>query len=324
MRLEVIVFGLIAVFVLVGTFTLQVPVTNSSLMVMGQAAEISEGRWINSEPLELAELRGKVVLIDFWTYSCINCIRTLPHLTGWHEKYAGKGLVIIGVHTPEFEFEKDYNNVVDAAKQFGIEYPIVQDNDFKTWRAYGNNYWPRKYLIDKDGSIRYDHIGEGAYQETEQAIIELLKETGVNLEDAEKPNVDRPQSGTPELYLGYSFARAPLGNEEGFSPGNVVDYKSVNITQPNIVYLSGKWKNGPESSTAVENSRLFLVYSARKVNIVAGGTASIQIFVDGKFEKTLQINEQKLYNIVSRPDFDSHLVEIAAEPGFELYTFTFG
>ena len=137
--------------------------------------------WINSQPLTLDELQGKVVLVDFWTYSCVNCIRTFPYLKDWHEKYTDYGLVIIGVHTPEFEFEKRKENVVEAARAYGLEYPIAQDNNYATWNAYSNNAWPAKYLVGQHGFIRYHHIGEGAYAETEEKIRELLAETGVSL-----------------------------------------------------------------------------------------------------------------------------------------------
>ena len=137
--------------------------------------------WINSEPFTLESQRGQVVLVDFWTYTCINCIRTFPYLRSWHKKYADKGLVILGVHTPEFEFEKLRENVIEAMGKFGIEYPVAQDNDYGTWGAFNNRFWPAKYLIDKDGYIRYTHFGEGAYQETEQVIRELLAETGADL-----------------------------------------------------------------------------------------------------------------------------------------------
>src|SRR3989344_4406767 len=132
--------------------------------------------YLNTEPeLKISNLKGKIILIDFWTYTCINCIRTLPYLKSWHEKYSNKGLVIIGVHTPEFSFEKDHANVLNAVKELGIKYPVVQDNDYVTWTAFKNRYWPRKYLIDSEGYIRYDHVGEGAYEETEIKIQELLK-----------------------------------------------------------------------------------------------------------------------------------------------------
>src|SRR3989338_3760347 len=167
--------------------------------------------------LTIASLQGRVVLIDFWTYSCINCIRTLPYLNSWHEKYSRDGLVIIGVHTPEFEFEKDYANVQAAVEKFGIKYAVVLDNNRGTWNAYRNYYWPRKYLIDADGRIRYDHIGEGGYDETEERIVELLSEAknGKVEMDKGKPNataVDYRFIGTPEIYFGSLYRRAPFGN----------------------------------------------------------------------------------------------------------------
>ena len=137
--------------------------------------------WINSEPLTMQELRGKVVLVNFWTYTCVNCINTMPYLKDWHAKYADQGLVIVGVHSPEFEFEKPTANVVEATVKFGLEYPVAQDNDFATWWSYDNRYWPAEYLVDKDGVIRYRHFGEGAYEETENLIRILLQETGVGL-----------------------------------------------------------------------------------------------------------------------------------------------
>ena len=137
--------------------------------------------WINSEPLTMEDLRGKVVLIDFWTYTCYNCINTMPYLRDWHDKYADKGLVIVGVHSPEFDHEKPYDNVVDATVRHELEYPVAQDNDFKTWRSYNNRYWPAEYLIDKSGVVRYRHFGEGAYEETENVIRDLLKEAGADL-----------------------------------------------------------------------------------------------------------------------------------------------
>lgn len=152
----------------------------------GTAPELDKtGGWINSDPFTLAQMRdeGKVVLVDFWTYTCINCIRTLPYVKSWHDKYADSGLVILGVHTPEFEFEKLYENVVEASGEFGLEYPIVQDNDFGTWRAFNNKYWPAKYLIDRNGKIRYRHFGEGKYEETELKIREILGEAGYELGD---------------------------------------------------------------------------------------------------------------------------------------------
>lgn len=341
MNAELKVFGILgAVIALMFLFSLPSEIFNSGSQNTRKAPELAAGRWINSEPLALEKLRGKVVLLDFWTYSCINCIRTLPYLKQWHEKYSGKGLVIIGVHTPEFEFEKDYGNVKNAVERYGIEYAVVQDNDYATWNAYGNKYWPRKYLIDKDGYIRYDHIGEGAYEETERMIVSLLNEIGpvsTNI-SAIAQNTSFLEIGTPELYLGYRFARE-LGNEEGFSPENIVDYKSTAIVRANTIYLSGKWLNREDRIVSVENSSLSLVYKAKDVNIVAGGNSSIEILADhrplpkeflgrdAKLENNFSMAEiggERLYNIVSASRAETHLLEIRAEPGFGLYTFTFG
>ena len=211
---------------------------------------------INTKQLNLSDLRGKVVLIDFWTYSCINCIRTIPYLVDWDQKYSDKGLVIVGIHTPEFEFEKDIHNVQAAVKKFGIKYPVLQDNDKETWNAFENRYWPRKYIVDTEGYIRYDHIGEGGYQETEKVIQNLLAERaaqqgikGINFNQTLIKNspttesVDFSKIITPELYLGYESARAPLGSKEGFQPTEIVNYSIPNSDlEPNLVYVEGRWK----------------------------------------------------------------------------------
>src|SRR3989442_5500013 len=192
----------------------------------------------NNAPLTLASLKGKVVLVDFWTYSCINCIRTLPHLSDWYQRYADKGFVIVGVHSPEFEFEKNYDNVKAAVQKFGIKYPVILDSDHGTWNAFGNQYWPRDYLVDSQGYIRHDHIGEGDYDTTERAIQSLVTERAALMGAKEiifnaKPTVikqgslqyvDLRQSTTPEIYIGYDTARAPLGNPEGFKPNHTVSY----------------------------------------------------------------------------------------------------
>ena len=170
---------------------LSLPITEDTLTaprIMGEGVN----EWINSEELILADLQAenKVVLIDFWTYTCINCIRTLPYLKQWHDKYADRGLVIVGIHTPEFEFEKSLDNVKEAVERFEIKYPVVQDNNYWTWNAFTNRYWPAKYLIDKDGYIRYSHFGEGRYDETEQAIRLLLEEADqavADISDDENP-----------------------------------------------------------------------------------------------------------------------------------------
>ena len=191
--------------------------------------------YINTSSEKISQdIEGKVVLYDFWTYSCINCIRTLPHLTAWDEKYSDEGLVIVGIHTPEFEFEKEYDNVVFATEKFGIKYPVIQDNDKEVWNDFQNRYWPRKYIADHEGYIRFDHIGEGAYKETEKVIQTLLEERsnalGNTLEKKELVNLNEFTHATfrtPELYFGFNFAegRNQLGNEEGFSKNQIVTYQ---------------------------------------------------------------------------------------------------
>ena len=337
---EIPVFVAIIAFVAILSAFVNVTENSNGVVLsnLGKAPELAGiSGWINTEPFTLAQMRGKVVLVDFWTYSCINCIRTLPYLKAWHEKYAGKGLVIVGVHTPEFEFEKDYSNVVNAVNKYGIHYRVVQDNDYATWRAYKNQYWPRKYLVDTNGDIRYDHIGEGGYEETENVIQQLLKEAGADVKGnmtTDKSDVGFTRIGTPEIYLGYAFARQPLGNSEGFRPGEIVDYKPAVAGIKNIVYLSGRWQNNADHMKSAGQAALTLIYEARDVNIVAGGTGKVAILLDNKpvgvdagkdaVNGTVEINEARLYNIVSAGGYGIHKVDIIAEDGVEVYTFTFG
>jgi thiol-disulfide isomerase/thioredoxin len=309
--------------------------------------------YINTNQTKLSDLKGKVILVDFWTYSCINCIRTLPYLVDWNQKYSDKGLVIVGVHSPEFEFEKNINNVKQAVARFGIKYPVLLDNDHETWNAYQNSYWPRKYLVDSDGYIRYDHIGEGGYAETENAIRNLLAERsdqqGLEISNPNQtklivsgvPSVDFNQIKTPELYFGYQYARAQLGNIEGFNPEKTVNYTIPSSDlETNVIYLQGLWKNNPDNMELVgPDGKITLVYSAKSVNIVAGGKGQVAVREDGKGVQTnnsskgndtdaegkLSIDGQRLYNIADNTNYGNHQIEIAAKgPGFKIYTFTFG
>src|SRR5918997_848083 len=296
--------------------------------------------YINTEPINLSDLKGKVVLVDFWTYSCINCIRTIPYLVDWNEKYADKGLVIVGIHAPEFEFEKNIENGKAAVERFGIKYPVVQDNDKGTWNAYQNQYWPRKYIVDNEGYIRYDHIGEGGYSETEKVIQSLLQErsTQLGLDDSSLPNsnnntvietttttpenvqsVDFSKINSPELYFGYQFARAALGNVEGFMPDQTVNYSLAKIDsdiKPNVIYLDGTWKNNADNmELQSETGRIALVYSAKSINMVAGGTGEVSISEDGSTlqgkhrgedlseEGKFAIDGQRLYNLSTHDDY---------------------
>ena len=314
-----------------------------------------EGRLIN-----LKDLKGKVVLVDFWTYSCINCIRTLPYLVDWNEKYADKGLVIVGVHSPEFEFEKNIDNVKAAVQKYGIKYPVIQDNDKGTWDAYQNRYWPRKYLVDNEGYIRYDHIGEGGYAETEKVIRSLLAEraaqtgisainlnTNTNTTTPENvQTVDFTKVKTPELFFGYEFARAPLGNSEGFKPNQTVTYSVPQRSdlKPNTIYLIGDWKNNADNmELQSDTGRIALAYSAKSVNIVAGGkgegggeelsisengvalTNKSGRGIDLSEQGKLVVDGQRLYNLVMHEGYDwrSLIIDVKGK-GFQIYTFTFG
>ncbi|MBA0908369.1 MAG: redoxin domain-containing protein [Nitrosarchaeum sp.] len=305
--------------------------------------------YINTTPEELANaIKGKVVLYDIWTYSCINCLRTLPFITSWNEKYSDQDLLIIGIHSPEFEFEKDINNVKIAVAKYGIHYPVVLDNDKKTWDAFQNNYWPRKYIADHEGYIRYDHIGEGGYQETEKVIQDLLRERneslGLNTFSAKEfvkiDEFDSSEFRTPELYFGYDFVsgRNQLGSPEGFKPNQDVTYSIPQSKQLHNFYLDGTWKNLKGSMKLISDSGSIVVpYSGKEVNIVTAGEGNLKIKIDGKIIDSsisgkdvgtlgsIQVHEPGLYNIVQTDTTEEHTLEILIEsPGFEIFTFTFG
>ena len=288
--------------------------------------------WINSEPLSLNDLHqeGKIVLVDFWTYSCINCIRTLPYLKSWHEKYSDKGLVIVGVHSPEFNFEKKLENVQMAVDKFGIGYAVALDNDHATWNAYQNRYWPRKYLVDKDGRIRYDHIGEGAYEETERKIQDLLAEAGENVSGmpGTKENQTTRRQITPELYAGYEFARAELGNPEGFRPGQIVDYTLPDSAPLHRITLEGRWKNNADDMELVgETGKIVLPFIAKTVNIVADShpEKELKVVLDGAEIKTPMVKDPQLYEAVMEDhQYGEGLLVLEARKGFSFNSFTFG
>ncbi|MFB5612659.1 MAG: redoxin family protein [Nitrosarchaeum sp.] len=305
--------------------------------------------YINTLPDELQEKIDKnVVLYDIWTYSCINCIRTLPYITSWNEKYADDGLLIIGIHSPEFEFEKDVTNVKNAVEKYGITYPVVLDNDKQTWKAFENNYWPRKYIADHEGYIRYDHIGEGGYQETEKVIQKLLKErsdsmgmeTTLSGDLVSIKEFEHSWLRTPELYFGYEFVygRNQLGSPEGFKPNQDVTYTIPESKQLHNFYLDGTWKNLKGSMKLVSNSgTIVLPYSGKEVNIVTAGEANLKIKIDGKIIDSsisgkdvndngeVHVTLPGLYNVVQTTTSENHTLEIFVEnPGFEIFTFTFG
>lgn len=292
--------------------------------------------WINTSPFTLEQLHGKVVLVDFWTYSCINCIRTLPYLKDWYAKYKDKGFVIVGVHTPEFEFEKNINNVKDAVKRFGLLYPIALDSNFKTWQNFNNRYWPSHYLVDQTGFIRSFHFGEGAYQETENDIRSLLGLTP--LEAKEEPLVAH-RSITPETYLGLWRAdRYVSGNR--MKPDVSVLYSYKESLKEDQVGLMGNWLVGSQKITSTEDvsyldlnflaSRVYLVMDSDKLQLVT-------VYLDDKpLEKKyytqdmndkgqILVKEPRKYDVVNlKNDYGRHKLTLEVPKGVSMYSFTFG
>ncbi|MDP2656084.1 MAG: cytochrome c biogenesis protein DipZ [bacterium] len=280
--------------------------------------------WINSDSINsMNDLKGKVVLIDFWTYSCINCIRTLPYMQTWHERYHDDGLVIIGVHAPEFQFEKKFENVQRAVLDFGLTYPVVQDNDFSLWRAYNNHYWPAKYLIDQDGFVRYTHFGEGKYDETEDAIVSLLSTTVKNGIINAK-SVDFAGIGSPETYVG-------TARRDNFVP-------NASVLGLNQWTLGGDWSEEAEKITSQSaNAVIKMRFKASRANLVIGGKGEAQVLIDGKAKDDLYsgkdvkngiltIDGERLYELTDFGDmYDEHEVEIIfLEPNISLFAWTFG
>lgn len=298
-------------------------------------------KWLNVDsPLTLQNLRGKVVLVDFWTYTCINCIRTLPFVTSWYEKYKDKGFVVVGIHTPEFEFEKKTENVLQAIKQYNIHYPVPQDNNYATWNAYNNQYWPAEYLIDAKGNVRKTHFGEGEYDETEMAIQALLKEAGqqVNSSLESAPDQTPKTRLSPETYLGSSrmqffYPNGSLGN------GKKVFELSKNIPQ-NYFSFGGEWTIDSENAISGNNAVLEYNFIASKVFLVlrrpASGAGLVKVFMDGKLvdvfpsgadvkEGVVTVDQDRLYNLIQLKNAENHLLRLEfLTPGIEAFAFTFG
>lgn len=313
--------------------------------VMGEnantAAEIIPGgEWFNTKPLTLKKLHGKVVLIDFWTYTCINCQRTLPYLKSWYEKYADKGLVIIGVHTPEFEFEKNPQNLNKAIADFGLKYPIVQDNNYDTWNAYSNRYWPAKYFIDKNGKVRFTHFGEGGYDESEQMIQQLLKEAGMPVQNISISNPSYTVSTRSlESYLGYGRI------EYLVSPEQIVADKPVTFTSPTSLSLNefaytGQWTLHEEQAQPSKNAALLYHFDAQQVFLVMrplhGAATRVRVLLDEKNvdsqtagedvqNSIVTVTSDRLYKLIKLPAEGQHILKLEFLDGnVELYAFTFG
>ena len=301
-------------------------------------------KWINSPPLSLEELKnqGKVVLIDFWTYSCINCVRTLPYIKNWYEKYHDKGLVIIGIHSPEFEFEKNELNVEMAVKEDGIKYPVAMDNDLVTWGNFTNRYWPAHYLINKEGQVIYTHFGEGEYDVTENNIRYLL---GLGtMSDYKKPQEEAPvpinPMQSPETYLGYQRTEG-FANHEKIEQNKALHFTSPKHIPLNGWALEGLWLIQGEKIIAEEKgASLRYHFRAKQVYLVMAPTSpeqpqTVRILLNGKpltqfagkdiKNSQVTVTQSTLYELVSFKELTSGIIEIQAEtPGLAAFAFTFG
>ena len=319
-----------------------------------RAPELVGGYWVNSEPLTMASLAGKAVLIDFWDYTCVNCLRTLPYVAEWHRRYSGHGLVIVGVHAPEFSFAKELDGVKRAIETSKIEYPVVMDNGYAIWQAYANRYWPAKYLADGEGYIRYYHFGEGSYQETERAIQALLREidAGALLPELMEPVRDTDGQGalcyrvTPELYLGY--ARGRIGNPQGYVPKQTATYADPGKHAEGFFYLDGQWTADEEYVMkpwgSASMSAVTIKYMAKEVNLVMNpllGRAcrayvgqdgsplaredagdDVRFLEDGRAYVDVEV--ARMYRLVNNRELGSHELKLATEtPGLALYAYTF-
>ncbi|MGX1088508.1 cytochrome c biogenesis protein DipZ [Pseudomonas sp. AP3_22 TE3818] len=307
-------------------------------------------QWLNSPPLDAQALKGKVVLVDFWTYSCINCLRSLPYVKAWAEKYRDQGLVVIGVHAPEFAFERDVNNVTKAMKDLGIHYPVAIDNEFKIWRAFNNEYWPAHYFADAQGRIRYHHFGEGAYAESERVIQQLLREAGGKVADglieAKADGVqmapDSNEVRSPETYVGYQRAEHFVP-QTALVPDKVATYNPPAQLALNDWSLGGQWHVGSERATAsATDSRIVYRFHARDLHLVLGPGADgkpvrFKVLIDGKApgddhgmdvapDGSGTVTEQRLYQLVRQSGGvqDRTFSIEFLDPGASAYAFTFG
>ena len=308
--------------------------------------------FINTEdkPITLGSLVGKkVILLDFWTYSCINCQRTTPYLNAWYEKYKDKGFVIVGIHTPEFEFEKEYDNVKMAVEKLGIKFPVVLDNDYSTWTAYKNRYWPRKYLIDIDGYVVFDHIGEGGYEETEQKIQEALSERMAVLGESgaiegslTKEVLVQNNARSPETYFG-AQRNTFFGNGSAGVSGNQNDLTLPEKLERNTLYLSGDWNITEEfAENNSIDAKIVYSYIGKDVFLVAKADteSSIEVLRDGKplgadagtdiiktpdGKTVVKIQEARLYKIIKGDQSESGILEFRTHKSrLKAFAFTFG
>jgi len=311
--------------------------------------------WLNSTPLSFRQLRGRAVLVDFWDYTCVNCIRTLPYVQAWHERYRDKGLTVIGVHTPEFTFAQYESNVERGIRKFGLTYPIVIDSNREIWKAFANRYWPTKYLLDQEGYLRYGHFGEGGYAECEQVIQELLREINPAMELPPVMEALREEDyagavcyrASGELYLGHRRGR--LGNEGGFKEDQIADYTFPRQLLENFFYAEGRWASTAEYFEAAESGshNLRLKYEAAAVNLVMASphadSAEVVVMQDGKplnreqatrdtrfrpssndgEESFVVVESARMYFLVDNHEFGTHELELRCSSGVAAFAFTF-
>ena len=314
----------------------------AALPVLGNAPDFTGTQtWFNTaggRALTLDDLRGHPVLVDFWTYTCINCIRTFPYLKAWDSRYRKAGLVIVGVHTPEFPFERDESNVRDAIAQNDLQYPVVQDNDYAVWEAYQNQYWPASYFLDGEGRVRYVHFGEGDYAEKEDVIRELLEEEGrrPGARAGGRGLVASPGVTTPETYLGaaraerFANGRIRAGAQEFHQPAELRDDQ---------LGYGGRWQIDDEAATALADARLELDFGARRVYLVLGSRGrvprTVHVLLDGRpiaarlaghdvHAGRLSVERQRLYELVDLPRAERHRLTLNLDEGVSGYAFTFG
>jgi thiol-disulfide isomerase/thioredoxin len=321
----------------------------------GQVRAPEIGRlWLNSTPLSFRQLRGRVVLVDFWDYTCLNCIRTLPYVQAWHERYREKNLTVIGVHTPEFTFAQYESNIERGIREFGLTYPIVVDSNREIWKAFANRYWPTKYLLDNDGYLRYGHFGEGGYSECEQVIQELIREIdpGIELPQIMPALREEDHLGavcyrpSGELYLGHRRGR--IGSEGGFKEDQVADYSFTGKLEENFFYANGSWASTGEYFEAVGEGphTLRLKYEASSVNLVMaaprGGSVEVRVLQDGKpltrnqatkdvrfrsagsvYESYIAVDSSRMYGLVNNEEFGEHELELVCGQGLAAFAFTF-
>lgn len=311
------------------------PAADGKLPVLGKAPAsfVNLGTWHNSEPLKLEDLRGKVVLVDFWTYSCINCIRTLPYIEGYWEKYKDTPFVLVGIHTPEFVFEQSDTNVAAAIKKYNLTYPVAQDNEFATWNAFRNRYWPAKYLIDADGNIRYTHFGEGDYEETDAAIASLLKEMGASVPASPAMPEEKAARGkpvTPETYL-HSRGWQSFGNQMGSPTNKEVTYALPETMAANAYYLGGTWQLEDDERQVLRSATgsVGIRALAGEVNLVLGpetegDSVTADVIVDGTKTKTIMIDHHDLYQLYKGAYGAHDVIVNFLSKGVAGYAYTFG